>query len=597
MKAGLVELLELYEYKVDDLAGGLEPKGGMVSLNRLRQSLIQSTLNGPLAKRFREIDARFKASRPGYVSIAEESSSLDIETIFIEEEGPDLVNPEREVLEGLTEALYWARLEKDLGRAAKAFNQGKRDELRMVYAILQNLESYSATPQFAQDYNLSRFSLSHVIPGLSDPRVALENVEVGQRLLLELFREVYALPSKLNLPLEETVPYLRRFARRVLDSEGSLKTSIKGPNVDTLRRALEEARRQNLSIGQIRELEERLQTAAAEERRRSLVQEEDKNRFTAAIERISILLTRYLPVPRGETPWPQIPDKILGAQSAEYALKEIPPDTKVLTLRLMPQRLRLEGYEIAISQTGQLYGLSTGGQERSLEETPFSLTLRDAELNVLRYKDYLHLRLEPREAATLSNLLAEGRVLAHLMWPEQAYAYLRLMRSLSMRFKGETNYAQFGPDSAAKYGDATVDNLQDFARKGLEVVKVRVEKTANWPALLAETAQAMGLETYGEDLRRELSEWLGFQPPSRDTLGGNIGSTTVGDSPSSIKAGSTVLSLRFQENEVYVSSTGLIPRKLHDMMVWMVPEGALVLAREAHRVAHTLVTIPQHRAT
>lgn len=608
MQPGLVELLELYEYKVEDLARGNDPKGGLAALNRLRQSLIASNLSGPLARRFREADARYKASRTGYQSLSEEAPP-EI-TIFIEDEGPAPVSPEREVLEKLTEALYWSQLERDLSRAAKQFNQGKRDELRMVYAILQNLEAYSSTPQFVGDYNLSRFSLSHAIPGLSDPRVAIENTEVGTRLLVELFRQVYGLADKLNLPPEETVPYLRRFARRILDSEGSLRTSIKSPNVDMLRRALEEARRQGLSAGQIRELEERLQTAAAEERRLALVQEEDKNRFAAAIERISLLLSRYLPAPRGEAAWPQISQKILGAQSPEFTLGEIPPGTKSLTLRLQPLRLRLEGYEIAISQTGQLYGLSVGGQERSLDEASsstgmagglaalrwFSLTLRDAELHALRYKDYLHLRLEPREAATLSNLLAEGRVLAHLMWPERDYAYLRLMRAFSMRFKGDTNVAQFGPESAAKYGEATIDNLQEFARKGLETIKTRIERTPAWRDLLSQTAAAMGLEPYAQNLTREISEWLGYQPPSRDTLGGDIGSTTVGDSPSSLKAGGTVLSLRFQENEVYVSSTGLIPRRLHDLMVWMVPEGGLVLAREAHRVAHVLVHISRHQA-
>lgn len=595
MQPGLVELLELYEYKVEDLARGADPKGGMAALNRLRQSLIASNLSGPLARRFREADARYKASRTSYQSVSEEPTPEL--AIFIEDEGPAPVSPEREVLDGLAEALYWSRLERDLGRAAKQFNQGKRDELRMTYAILQNLEAYASTPQFAGDYNLSRFSLSHAIPGLSDPRVAIENTEVGTRLLLELFRQVYGLADRLNLPPEETVPYLRRFARRILDSEGALRTSIKGPNVDMLRRALEEARRQGLGTGQIRELEERLQAAAAEERRLALVQEEDKNRFAAAIERISLLLARYLPAPRGEAAWPQIPQKILGAQGSEFALSEIPPGTKSLTLRLQPQRLRLEGYEIAISQTGQLYGLSVGTQERSLDEAPwFSLTLRDAELQVLRYKDYLHLRLEPREAATLSNLLTEGRVLAHLMWPERDYAYLRLMRAFSMRFKGDTNVAQFGPESAARYGEATIDNLQEFARKGLESVKARIERTPHWRDLLAQTAAAMGLEPYGQNLTREISEWLGYQPPSRDTLGGDIGSTTVGDSPSSLKAGSTVLSLRFQSDEVYVSSTGLIPRKLHDLMVWMVPEGGVVLAREAHRVAHVLVQIASQQA-
>lgn len=91
-------------------------------------------------------------------------------------------------------------------------------------------------------------------------------------------------------------------------------------------------------------------------------------------------------------------------------------------------------------------------------------------------------------------------------------------------------------------------------------------------------------------IHRELNEWLGYSPPSRDTLG-DLSSTTVGDSPSTIKAGNTVLSLRYQDGQVYVSSTGLIPRKLQDLLVWMVPEGGLVLAREGARVAYELVSI------
>jgi hypothetical protein len=569
----------------------------MAGLTRLRQTLIQSNLPGPLAKKFRDIDGRFKAHRPGYKTTVDEGTAPDLGMILIEEEGPQ-ASPEREALEKLAEAVYWSRLERDLLRTAKSFNHGKRDELRMTYAILQNLEAYSKSPQFSQDYNLSRFALTHPIPSVSDPRVHLEDLEVAKNLLMELFREAFALASKLKLPLEETVPYIRRFARRVLESEGSLRTSIRGPNVETLRRALEEAHRQNLSIGEIRALEERLQMTAAEERRMSLVMEDDRGRFSAAIERLTTLLTRYLPSPRGEANWPQIPQKILGSQSPEYALQTVPHDAKALNLRLMPQRFFFWNHEIGISQAGTLFGLSVGGQERMIEENAaFSLTLPDAELHVIRHQDYLHVRIEPREAATLSNLLAEGRVMAFLMWPEHQFAYLRLLRALSARFKGEVNYAAFSPESASKYSEAPIDNLQDFARKGLEVVKGRIEKNSSWTAYLAEVARVLELESYALVLQLELSEWLGFSPPSRDTLGENVGSTTVGDSPSTVKAGSAVLSLRYQDDAVYVSSTGLVPRKLLDLMIWMIPEGGLVLAREGARVAHSLVTIePQNRA-
>ncbi len=597
MKAGLVELLELYEYKVDDLVAGNEPKGGMAGLTRLRQTLIQSNLPGPLAKKFRDIDGRFKAHRPGYKTTVDEGNAPDLGMILIEEESSQ-ANPEREVLDKLAEAVYWSRLERDLLRAAKTFNHGKRDELRMTYAILQNLEAYSKSPQFSQDYNLSRFTLAHPIPSVSDPRVHLEDLEVAKNLLMELFREAFALAGKLKLPPDETVPYIRRFARRVLESEGSLKTGIRGPGLEALRRALEEAHRQNLSIGEIRALEERLQAAAAEERRMSLVMEDDRARFSAAIERLTTLLSRYLPSPRGEASWPQIPQKILGSPSVEYGIQTVASDAKALNLRLMPQRFYFGNHEIAISQAGKLFGLSMDGQERMIEENAaFSLTLPDAELHVIRYQDYLHLRLEPREAATLSNLLAEGRILAFLMWPENHFAYLRLLRALSARFKGEVNYAVFSPESASKYGEAPIDNLQDFARKGLEVVRGRIEKNSSWTDYLAEVARVLGLESYAQVLQLELSEWLGYSPPSRDTLGENVGSTTVGDSPSTIKAGSAVLSLRYHDDAVYVSSTGLIPRKLQDLLIWMIPEGGVVLAREGARVAHSLVTIqPQNRA-
>jgi hypothetical protein len=264
----------------------------------------------------------------------------------------------------------------------------------------------------------------------------------------------------------------------------------------------------------------------------------------------------------------------------------------------MPQRFFFWNHEIGISQAGQLFGLSVGGQERMIEEdAAFSLTLPDAELHVIRCQDYLHLRIEPREAATLSNLLAEGRIMTFLMWPENNFAYLRLLRALSARFKGEVNYAGFSPELASKYSEAPIDNLQDFARKGLEVVRGRIEKNSGWTAYLAEVARVLELESYAPVLQLELSEWLGFSPPSRDTLGENVGSTTVGDSPSTVKVGSAVLSLRYQDDAVYVSSTGLVPRKLLDLMVWKLPEGGLVLAREGTRVAHSLVTIqPQKRA-
>ncbi|MFN4071283.1 MAG: hypothetical protein ACK4HT_06995, partial [Thermus caldifontis] len=61
----LADLVDLYEYRVEDLAAGRTPKGGKKALLALRAFLIQSRLPGPLAKRFRQADARFRALRQG----------------------------------------------------------------------------------------------------------------------------------------------------------------------------------------------------------------------------------------------------------------------------------------------------------------------------------------------------------------------------------------------------------------------------------------------------------------------------------------------------------------------------------------------------
>lgn len=593
MKTGLVELLELYEYKVDDLISGVEPKGGMVSLTRLRQMLIQANLSGPLVKKFREIDARFKSNRPGYKTVIDENfpAPPGLETIVVEEEtgGSD---PEREVLIKFAEMVYWSRLERDLNRSSKTLNQGKRDELRMVFALLQNLETYSKNPQFTQDYNLSRFVLTHAIPSASDPRAKIEDGFIGTQLFLDLFRQAFTLNSKLTLPPEETVPYFKRFARRILESEGAMKTNLKGPSSEALRRAVEEAYRQKLSAPEIRSLEERMAATAAEERRMALVASEDRARFNVAIERIMATLTRYLPTPKGEAQWPQVPHKIWGAQSPEFRLEELPSNAKALTVRLRPQRFNFAGHEVGVSQAGDLYGLSIAGQERTVEDQQsFHLTLPNAELYVHRLNDYIHLHIETREAATLSNLLAEGRLLAYLMWPGQSYGYLRLVRALSSRLKGDMGYSAFQAESASRYGEAPLDSLQDFARKGVEIIRNRIERNTQWEGLLEEAGRALGLEAYVPALKREIIIWLGFQVGTHDTLGANVGSTTVGDRPSSVRAGNTVLSLRYQEDTIYVSNSGSIPRKLQDVLVWIIAEGGVVLAREGVRVAHHLVNI------
>lgn len=56
----LSDLIELFAYKLDDLEAGREPRGGRGSILRLRRRLLETKLPGPLAKRFREEDRRWR---------------------------------------------------------------------------------------------------------------------------------------------------------------------------------------------------------------------------------------------------------------------------------------------------------------------------------------------------------------------------------------------------------------------------------------------------------------------------------------------------------------------------------------------------------
>ncbi len=593
-----VELLELYEYKVEDIAQGKEPRGGNLALNKLRLVLIQTALPSQLAKRFRNADSKFRTARNTNAKSEMSEYVLDNQLDPISEFDPSVLfdgkisetsTPTESGLNQLQENIYWFNLERELQKTVRSFNQGKRDEMRIVFAVLQNLDEYSKTSNFHQDFNLSRFVLKYPIPSLSDPRVHLDDPEISRKLLIEFFQAAFSISNRLEIPPEESVPYMRRFAKRVLDSDGELQAN-KNLDLDSLRRAKEDAIYQNASPAAIRNLEERLQAAISEDRRRLLMIDDDKIRFGQAIETLTALLSKYLPKPKGDGALPEVPQRIFGSEDPEWAQQTIGPEDTLLNVALKPQLFKFAGFEISINHSGQDYGLSIDNQEHILEKnSTFAINLYRNELLVSRVDDLVHLRLEAKEAINLANSVAGGRLMAHLMWPGQEYGFLRLLRAFSTRLKGETQYSLFGPDSSSRYGEASVDSLQDFVRKGLDVVRSRIEANNHWPAYIQEAANSLELVETGRNLQREISEWVGFAAPTRIDLSGELAVNTLGETPLELQAGGVVLSLRYQDNFVYVSHAGSVPRQLHDVLVWPTGEGAVVLARDGSRVAHTVL--------
>ncbi|WP_114312902.1 hypothetical protein [Thermus caldifontis] len=578
----LADLVDLYEYRVEDLVAGRTPKGGKKALLALRAFLIQSRLPGALAKRFRQADARFRALRQSQnPQKPREAPPLDLPIAI--PEAPEEPGQDTSPLRAMALKVWRLLTAREVRARAKEFLTGRREELRLIHAFLQNYLDYREKETFGRDFNLSRFHPTHPIPSLSDSLMDLEDPKVAEALVLEFLETALHLPQDLPLPPEEVRTYIRRFLNRILEWEDAYGL-LPRRDLLPLKKALEEAKRIGASAQEIARLEERLRREAQEERRRELLLEEEKRRFRVAMEKVLSLL-RLLPAPQGETPWPKVPEPGQGEES-------------LLTLPLKPGRITLGPLTLTLSQVEGSWHLGMAGEDHILEGT-LVIPWEDLEVLAVREGNLLHLRLEARSGLRLYELLSEGRVLALLLEPTQDYAYLRLLRALSARLKGEFSPQAFGPELAEKYRQAPPEALQDFARKVLELASKRLGATDPVP-LLKEVGQALGQERAALALADALREYLGRRPPTRETLGGEVHLLSLGAEPLALKVGQTVLSIRPrnassenpQEEALYVGQAGEVPRRLKDLLVYRLAEGTVVLAREGRRLAYLVMGNP-----
>ncbi len=564
----LSDLVDLYEYKVEDLLQGKTPKGGKTAFLRLRRLLAETRLPGPLARRFRAADKRYRSLATPKPQAPEEPLGLDL--------APPARDPSP--LEGtglypLARKVWRLQTAREIRRRLKDLLRGHREELRLIHAFLQNLLRYKEEKAFKRDLNPARFQPQYPIPKLSDALLDLEDPKVGEALLLEFLETALDLPALLPILPEETPTYIRRFLHRLLEWEGAYNLLPK-PDLLTLRQALEEARRMGATPAEMARLEERVKEAIREAKRRDLLLEEEKQRFLRAMGRVLDLL-RLLPAPQGEGTWPEVP----------------PPGTlgeRMATLPLAPGRVPLGPLVLTLAQVGGEWHLGLEGEDHPLEET-LVLPAGDFEVWALRQGDLLHLRLEERSSPRLFELLAQGRLLAFLLSPGEDYAHLRLLRALYSKLKGENPTLEtHGPHQAARFRAAPLENLLAFARQGLEATLARLGPQDPTP-LLEEAGKTLGLQAQAQALAQALKAYLA-RPPSWETLVGEAAVLSLGPEPVSLTLGPIVLSLRLKEDTVYVGQAGEAPRRLKDLLLYPLPQGTLVLAREGRQVAY--LTLP-----
>ncbi|MGQ9753992.1 MAG: hypothetical protein ACUVQD_04975 [Thermaceae bacterium] len=575
----LADLVDLYEYKVEALVKGEPPKGGKVSLLRLRQTLLATPLPPQLARRFRQADRLFRSLK------SPPSPPPEPPAFTLEAAGPGM-GEDQPAYQELSLEVWRIWVERELNARVKEFLEGGREALRLLYSFLQNFGEYQKTPGFNRDFALNRFTPRLAIPPLSDPIAELRDKEVAVGLLLEFLETALNLTSHLPLPPEETRTYFRRAFRKFLENEALYPVGPR-PNIKALQKALEDGRRLGAGPKELEALEARLKQALQEERRILFLLEEDKRRYGIAAEKLLSLLA-LLPKPKGEAPWPEVPPP--GEQKPG-----------LLTLVLNPGRVGLDGVQMTLSKLGESWYLGLNGEDHPLGDPLPSdqarrlvLPLGDREVWAVRKGNLLHLRLEARTSPRLYELLSEGRVLAYLLHPGNDFAYLRLLRALSAKLKGEDPVG-FGRELAEKYRQALPESLADFARKGLQVVRARLKDQDPVP-LLNQVGQALNLEREAQVFGAILREYLQTQRPTRETLGREVGTLSLSTGPQALRIGSERLSLRLLEasseegaKDAYVSKPGERPRRLRDLLVYPLAEGQLVLAREGNQVVYLLV--------
>lgn len=571
MDLELAEMVELYEYKVADLVAGREPRGGLASLKRLRSQLIPLLSGSRMMRRFMQSDQQYRAleMKPVLpISGTGGTPPLQLGNWGIQTGIPSPVvapSGEEELLRQLATDLYWMQLERSLSDQLAPLLVGNREAARLAYAALQNLQALEGSSPLMSNAALIHYQPGYLIPRVSDTLVRLEAASL-RGVIAELVREIYTALLPVAPDHREVRVGLERFLLRMVQAT---ETQTNDRRLQQVREAQDERRP-----------EAQRRQAQDEARRQALLAADDRQKFMLAVQQLLDLLCRSLPNPLGPAHLPNLPQGILAAREPAHQLAAPAPDQTSVTLRLVPMRLRLAGYDLTLVGSRGTFALVVAQVEYPIDEAQARVVvLTHHELWLLPRAGYLHLHLVPRVGDALAGRLAEGRLLAYLLWPGQHYGYLRLMRALSARLKGATDLLPFSPASAERYPQAPPDALEEFVRKGLAGLLTRLRQNPSWPSMLEEAGYQLALTGYVAQLQQLLQHWL-VPPP----LPPDIPLYTLAAQPLALEEGGLAFSLWMEEGVVGVRVSGHTPRRLSDLLVWSAPQGIVLFVCDGHTI-------------
>jgi hypothetical protein len=472
--------LELLEYKMSDLQNEKHVSGGIASAWELYDYLCveMNLLNGEQRKRLEDFGRtlRYISETPGQTKVlADTFEALVIES-FPEITSTDIpVSPalhnaamrgeappppkqtltpeqqdEQRILKDLAKQVWNHDLDLILQQMAVQYRVEKdRMTARLIYAVTRNLERYASTPEFAKDTQLTSFQITEPVAELQDPLVSFNSAETVLALLQEFVETVFSLAHEgqhkdLKLPRNQVLDYLKRMGLVVARDPYAGYYSLlarKGVNSQQIRAAIEQLPKEPLRPDERQqkrqELESRLATAVANERKQRDFFLQETQQFIALVEDFFAKLTPHLPVRvGGKASDPQLPGGVLFSETPALSLKVVPKEAKAVTVRVRgPVRFLLSGVDVAVMGVKSAYSLYVGGKEFGLE--PFQMIALGKQKLFAFYKDqYLHLKLHD-EVRSLATTLAEALAVFEVLRSPQRDGLLKTLKAASNVTTGE----------------------------------------------------------------------------------------------------------------------------------------------------------------
>ena len=545
------------------------------------------------------LDALFDEEKP-----APSSNSATEVLKLAQQELSEVEREELATLKRLAERVWWEDVKRSFRHLATTYRaETERHTVRIMYAMLRNLEQHSKSPNFSSDTALENFKVYESVPDYVDPLVSLNDIEAITGMVTDIAEHILHFKNPkyplhmLALPEHAALDYLRRFGLEVAKDPYAGKLTLNnnaGPNSGQIRVALQElnreAMREEMKAQQRHRLEERLKLALENEKNQQRFFQKDVQSYTRAVEDLMDALASHLPKRvggRGHVP--QLSHGVLFAENPALRLEAVPDNALQLTLRLKASlRFQLAGMDVALAGSGKTWNLFVEHDEIRLEPM-MQLHLRQGDLLIVQEEGYMHARFEAKRRA-LSALVAEV-VAIHFVLHSQERPYPQLLEMATGIAVGQTSESL----------------RQVFSRLQTMVRKTPDPKRA-LAGFLQGSAKALQLNIPKDQLialHRVLCPVIAEEMPSLDSILADSKHVlaTLDKEPLRLKLEGQLFSVRTYSSsssdmygDVVVMAPGRPLGSFSEYMMTPFGEGTMLCARSGKEFVALYLNVPMQRA-